>query len=139
MLTQEVDDLLKTVEPYFPRAEANIVMARFRAGEFITVSRATEPHADLKRMIDVDEVWVLCFRKPRSGGQGRLLGRFIEKDVFVGLAAHLRDDLGGAAYANRAGDAISLWDDQINCTVLRGESLGDYLSPNFRDMDNDDY
>lgn len=137
MLTSEVDEMLKGLEPPFPRAEAKIVMANFRAGSFATVSRRESPRADLKRMVGVDEVWVLCFRKPKSGGQGRLFGRFAQKDVFVGLSAELRDNLGGSAYSDRANEAIAIWNERVGFSVFQSDHLEDYLSPVFRDMDAD--
>lgn len=138
LLTPEVDGLLKANDPYFPRAEAAIVMSRFCSGQFLTVARTMEPEADLKRLVDVDEVWALAFRKPRSFGQGRLLGRFLERDVFVGLGLYLRDDLAGDAYSERADDAVALWQQRIKWEPVRSDDLEAYLSSDYRDLDSDE-
>lgn len=60
----------------------------FAAGHLVTVSRRSAPGVDLEQLEDQDEVWSLCFRRPRPGW--RLLGRFLERDVFVGLRLYER-------------------------------------------------
>lgn len=113
------------------------MMGRFCAGDFVSVSRQLEPKADLKQLVDVGEMWELAFRKPRSGGQGRLLGRFASKGVFVGLGIYLRDELGGD-FANAASIASKLWDEKLSFPPLVSDDLSDYLYGGFRDMDQDD-
>lgn len=138
LVTPEVDALLKAIDPYFPRAEAAIVMSRFCSGQFLTVARTMGPEADLKQLMEVDEVWALAFRKPKSFGQGRLLGRFLERDLFVGLGLYLRDELAGDAYAEKAADAVALWRERIDWEPIKSAHLDDYLSFDYRDLDADD-
>jgi hypothetical protein len=93
--------------------------------------------ADLKCMVGVDEIWVLCFRAPRPGG--RLLGRFIERDLFVGLGLYTREELAGAAYTERGNDAVAEYERLLpHSPTVRSINLSDYLSPYFKDLDNDD-
>ena len=96
-----------------------------------------EPKADLKRLVDVGEIWALAFRKPRSGGQARLLGRFAEKGIFVGLGAHMRDDMAGNQYEAKAAEAAARWDKEVRFPPLVSGVLGDYLNGNFRDLDDE--
>lgn len=137
LVTREISDVLDTNEPYFPRATVEALIARFCTGQFVTVSREKEPEADLKRLVDVDEVWSMSFRTPRPGG--RLLGRFLERDVFVGLGLYLREELGGSTYSARAADTIAEWIRMLgNIEPVRSAELANYLSHTYRDLDADD-
>ena len=110
----------------------------FRAGWLINVSRRPEvKNAELKLLEKVDEVWAMAFRRPRMV-QRRMLGRFIAKDIFVGLGLFAREDLAGKKYTNKANEAISAWEDRLACEPLRSSSFSDYISPVFRDLDDDD-
>jgi hypothetical protein len=137
-LIPEIDHFLTTNDPYFPRATAEATMLRFRAGFLITVSRKMGVHKpDLEKLVGPDEVWVLCFRSPRPGG--RLLGRFLEKDIFVGLGIYLREDLGGAEYELAAANAVNQWAALLGpAQPIRSDDLDDYISATYRDMDDDD-
>lgn len=124
-------------EPMFPRASAESLVGIFRSGGLVRVSRQMDVEADLKCMVGVDEIWVLCFRTPRPGG--RLLGRFIERDLFVGLGLYTREELAGAAYTQRGKDAVAEYERLLpHSPTVRSADLKDYLSPHFKDLDNDD-
>jgi hypothetical protein len=137
LVTKEICDMLDASSPYFPRAAAEAMLFRYCSGHFITVSRQKERSADLKKMVDVDEVWVMAFRTPRPGG--RLLGRFVERNVFVGMELELREGLAGDAYATRAAQVISRWENILGSSQpVKSMNLDDYLGPVYRDMDTDD-
>lgn len=124
-------------EPMFPRASAESLVGRFRSGGFIGISRQMEVEADLKLMVGVDEIWALCFRSPRPGG--RLLGRFIERDLFVGLGLFTREELAGTAYTERGNEAAAEYERLLpHSPTVRSADLNDYLSPHFKDLDDDD-
>ena len=124
-------------EPMFPRASAEALVSRFRSGGLVSVSRQMEVKADLKRMVGVDEIWTLCFRSPRPGG--RLLGRFIDQDIFVGLGLFTREELGGNAYTERGNEAVATYERLLpNSPTVRSAELGDYMSQFYKDLDNDD-
>jgi len=136
-VTKEVADKLDNDEHNFPRASAESGIAQFSAGHLVYVSRNRAKNTHLERLVGVDEVWAMCFRRPRPGG--RLLGRFIERDVFVGLGAHDRHDLAGANYTFRAREAIALWDEKLNgVNPVRSDDLSQYLSGVYRDVDRGD-
>lgn len=137
LVPKEVGDMLDASEPYFPRATVEALFARFCAGQFMTVTRKKGVRADLERLENVDEVWSMCFRTPRPGG--RLLGRFLDRDVFVGLSIHYREDLAGRKYEARAADAVDIWNSKVApATPVRSNQLSDYLGHTYRDLDEND-
>lgn len=137
IVTREIDAVLNSNAPYFPRSTAEGLIGRFIAGQFITISRRRETEADFKLVIGVDEVWSMCFRTPRPGG--RLLGRFAEPDIFVGLGLHLREELGGARYLKRAEEVVGAWNDRLGTVApFRSANNLDYLNYVSRDLDEDD-
>jgi hypothetical protein len=98
------------------------------------VSQKSVPRVDLERLERVDEVWVLCFRAPRPGW--RLMGRFIEPKVFVGLKLYERDELGTIAnYTARAEQVIKEWNAVIKREPFRSPDLGAYVGGVFNDVD----
>lgn len=133
-VTKEIDEFLNVNDPYFPRANAAITFGTFCAGHLLTVTRKMSVEADLEKMVDTDEVWIMCFRHPRPGG--RLLGRFADKDIFVGTEIDLRENLAGDNYKQAADRVISSWDSLTNrISPVRSNDLNDYLGYTFRDVD----
>lgn len=151
LVTQDIADLLdgKKIEIGFPDTTAEYVVGNFLSGMRVLVSRHWKslPKAfkkrffplDLERLEDtdgVDEVWALCFRKPRPGW--RLLGRFLERDVFVALAAYDRHDLAPESnYAARARDTMAEWTNRGLPEPLRGTNVDDYLGGIYLDVDEE--
>lgn len=122
---------------HFPAAEADAVMGRFIAGHFITVGRRRETDAHFKLLEGVDEVWALCFRKPRPGW--RVLGRFLEPDVFVGLREADRHELVGRRYAELASEVVQQWQLRFGpLEPFRSDDLTAYLTGLVRDVDRKD-
>lgn len=137
MLPPEIDALLdgKRPETGFPELAADLVVGRYVAGHLITVSRKPAPDVDLKKLEGLDEIWTLCFRRPRPGW--RIIGRFLERDLFVGLRAYDRHDLGTRfSYSGKGVGIIGDWEEYFGgIQPLRSNDLNDYLSGVFRDVD----
>jgi hypothetical protein len=54
----------------FPHLCTDLIVGRFVEGHFLIVSRKSAKYVDLEQLEDLDEVWALCFRKPRPGCLG---------------------------------------------------------------------
>jgi hypothetical protein len=123
----------------FPHIEADKVVGRYVAGHLIFVTRKSAEDVDLEQLEDLDDVWALCFRKPRPGY--RLLGRFLEQDTFVGFRLYDRHTLDGEeVYAAKAAEIIDDWKaDFGSIEPLRSKDLAAYLSGDlYRDVDQED-
>lgn len=112
----------------FPNVAADVIVGRYLAGHLVTVSRKSAADVDLEKLENVDEMWALCFRRPRPGW--RLFGRFLEKDLFVGLRLYDRNTLGNIpTYTKYAEETINDWKDKFGpIEPLRSNDLADYLS-----------
>jgi hypothetical protein len=138
-VTPEISRTLKGGNTHlgFPHLEADRVIGMFVAGWSYRVTRRAGVQAELEQLVGLDEVWVLCFRKPRPGF--RLMGRFLEQDTFVGLCLYDRHELSTPAkYAAAAARVISEWE-RIFGTIepMRSDNLEAYMSGSFRDVDED--
>jgi len=134
----EVDDLLegkRLVDTGFPETLADQVIGRFIAGHLIRVSRKSKSNVDLEQLEGLDEIWALCFRKPKPGW--RVFGRFLEKDLFVGLRAHDRHEFGSRfSFSGKASGILSDWEELFGTIPpLRSDKLSDYLSGVYVDVD----
>jgi len=121
----------------FPDSLADTLVAVYAAGFYISMSLsgATKVEADFKRIQGADEVWAMCFRRPRPGW--RLLGRFMFRDQFIALRAYHRNDLAHGRYTQRSVEVIEDWASMFGADVmpLRGGSVNDYLSGTVHDAD----
>jgi hypothetical protein len=125
--------------PLFTRYSALQVTGWYTQGWSLKVALTQKPggykrgqHPDLERLDDVDEVWAMCFRDPGPGW--RMLGRFVEKDTFIGLTIHDRHALTKGAYKVAAEAVIPIWEDLFRADqLLRGDTIYDYLSGPIRD------
>lgn len=138
-VTKDIDGFLNANEPFFPRASFESQLSIFGAGHLVTVSRARgDKQADLKQVVGVNEVWSFCFRRPRPGG--RLLGRFLDENIFVGTELKDRHDLGGKEYRIAAENVASKWMVTTgNAPFVSSSDLSAYLGQtNYRDLDDDD-
>ena len=139
-VTPAIANLIDGADPMlgFPSAEATVITDRYLAGWLMVTSltaRTDPPRArpDLERLENVDEAWVMCFRKPRPGW--RLFGRFAEPSKFVALHAHDRDALAGGAYEAKAEEMISTWKAMFEEEEPhRGASVEDYVGGVWRDV-----
>jgi hypothetical protein len=130
----EVDVRLSGNDPHYglPSLGVAVTIGKFVAGRSLTISRKRRghrwrgPNIELEQLQGIDEVWVLCFRKPGAGW--RLLGRFIEQDALVLFRVKDKRDIGND-YGPAAAEVISDWQarfgDQPPCT---GADLSTYLS-----------
>jgi len=96
----------------FPDWEAEKVIGLYGARWLMMVSLSGRPRTgvepDLERLEGLDEVWALCFRRPRPGW--RVFGRFLQRDLFIGLLAYDRVVLnGGPTYSTRAAAVAPQW------------------------------
>jgi hypothetical protein len=118
----------------FPATSAERLIAEFSAGWLLRVSRKrTKWRPNLEQLEGYDEVWALCPRRPPPGW--RILGRFYDKDVFVGLRAWDKGVL-YSRYAEAAQEVIEDWNELFgNQPPHRGQGIGDYVSPVWEDID----
>lgn len=140
-MTPEIGRLLDGQDSVslFPDAEAERVIGRYAAGWLIMVSLSGQPKEradpDLERLEGLDEIWALCFRRPRPGW--RVFGRFLQRDMFIGLLAYDRLILDGRrTYAGYAAGTVPAWQAIFGPEEpLRGEAIEDYLTGVTRDAD----
>lgn len=127
----------------FPVAASDALLGAFIAGHVLTVTQRglSTPkkgrQVDLEKLENVDEVWALCLRKPPPGW--RILGRFLEQNLFVGLKIYPRHELGTIAkYTQAASEIEKEWASYFGAIPpLRSSKMGDYLGEIFRDVDDE--
>lgn len=90
----------------------------------------------MEKLANLDEVWAMCARKPLAG-QIRILGRFYERSIFVGLEIYNRGFLGSRENYHKVAEKIpDRWVDVFGSKPAHtGETLSDYLSGVVRDVD----
>jgi hypothetical protein len=111
-LTEEIHALIAgqaASKPEFPCADADFEIGKFIRGNIVGVSRTHRSKAELKWLTNLPEIWVYCFRKPSPGW--RLFGRFVRKNVFVGLHCVPREVCGDlVGYAKQAEFCVQIWE-----------------------------
>ena len=138
-ITPEIATVLQNTEnAIYNFRELRNVIRSFLAGYFVTVSLkgADKTKADFKRLAGLDEIWALCSRKPKSE-QYRILGRFADRDIFVGLALYHRVELGDRSnYHSIAKKIGSDWDRILpNLTSVSSQEVKSYFGGVYRDVD----
>jgi hypothetical protein len=138
-LSPEIASVLRETEnATFDFRELRNVIRSFLAGHFVTVSLtgAARTKADFKRLTGLNEIWTLCSRKPRSE-QYRILGRFADKDIFVGLALFDRETLGNRNnYHMLAQTAETEWNRILpGRKPFAGRSVEAYFGGVYRNVD----
>ncbi|WP_174263624.1 hypothetical protein [Hyphomicrobium sp. CS1BSMeth3] len=124
--------------PPFPSGYAIATTEAYMRGHLVFVSLTaetmTECVVDLERLENVDEVWVLCFRKPKPGW--RVFGRFTEKNCFVGFTARHRGELGSIKKYTKVAETVpQLWNNTFgNERPHTGETVAEYLDGVVRDV-----
>lgn len=138
-VTPEVSELLDAQRTGigFPYAEAKERIKRYLAGHLVLVSLDVHSRGkpDFHKLRNIDEVWEFCFRCPPPGW--RLFGRFLQKDIFIALAAHDAHDLHGRhnGHAEGANEAVTLWQNIFpQDNPVRGMKVDNYFSGMFRDV-----
>lgn len=125
---------------HFANGQADAQVTNFIAGWSVSISRQKRKwkrneQPNLVKLAGYDEVWEMCFRKPKPGW--RLFGRFLERGVFVGL--HLRDKvLLGSDYDEIVGQVIADWEHLFSGMPPIGSAdLDDYVGFEWRDIDDE--
>jgi hypothetical protein len=133
LLDPRIDALLDGRIQYglFPQWATERLIAEFSAGWRVRVSRKkTKLKPDVERLEGYDEIWALCVRA-RAGPPGwRILGRFYEKNVFIGLRAWDKRHL-FSHYPQAAQEVIDDWKGLFGAQApLRSQQddLNEYLS-----------
>jgi hypothetical protein len=126
----------EAIAAMFPSVEAERLLSTFCKGQFVSVS-ATGKRSDLEHLIGLEEAWALCFRRPKPGW--RVFGRFIEPNVFVGLRAYDRNELGRTSrYHAFAQAMIDEWDRILpDVPPLRAAGISGYVNGVIRNVDED--
>lgn len=111
----------------FPCAAADIMFTRYRAGYIVHCTRKPTGRGDFKWLKDHDEVWVMCFKG--AGSVWRMLGRFAQPNLFVGLFNVERGELAPwSAYQAKAKETVGEWECCFpKCEPFRGSKFEDYL------------
>ncbi|HVY20458.1 MAG TPA: hypothetical protein VHA70_10320 [Bauldia sp.] len=122
----------------FPDVQGAVFVTNFVGGGLVSASLRGDPNKnrpDMERLVDLDEVWVACFRRPRDN-QWRLMGRFVRQNVFIGLSLYRRRELVDGAYAKKAAEFITRWNSLLAAaSVVRSDFVADYLSKPTMDVD----
>ena len=116
----------------FPRTKFLALIQKFIGHLYVSASLIGDPKTrkpDFEKLEDVDEVWVMCFRDPKMS-QWRLMGRFVERDYFVGLCLFCRTYLGNRRHYNSVAEQFAQdWVVKTgNMKFLRGTSVNEYFS-----------
>jgi len=102
---------------------------RFISGIYVTGSMSGDPDGrkpDFEKLLNVNEVWVMCFRAPRDN-QWRLMGRFVGQNSFVGLRLFSRAFLNGEEHYHKQAESFARdWPETES--FLSGASIKDYIS-----------
>ena len=117
----------------FPHGFADALIAQFVLGQLISVSGEKGTRASLVRLEGIDEVWELCFRRPRPGW--RLLGRFLEVNVLVAFTLIDRNSLGNR-YVQQAQIVQQRWTQTFGATLpFSAARPTEYITGVVRDED----
>ncbi|MER8767383.1 hypothetical protein NKH63_01355 [Mesorhizobium sp. M0960] len=124
---------------HLPMAKMEELIAIFCFGWFVTASLKGDPDErgpDIERLHSVDEVWVICARKPRHV-QVRLFGRFLDAGVFIGLGLHCRHWLGiKKNYSETVAGIPDLWGNTMgNAQPFRAATALEHVKGICRDVD----
>ena len=105
------------------------VRQRYIAGYYMSGSLVGDPdeqRPNFERLIGRNEVWVMCMRAPRDN-QWRLMGRFIGKNIFVGLRLFSRAFLNGEEHYNHQAQLFEQnWPTTEQYVI--GSKIEDYIS-----------
>jgi hypothetical protein len=107
------------------------VIQRYVAGLWVTGTLNGDPNKAVifERLLNVDEVWVMCFRAPKIN-QWRLMGRFVAPNEFTALGLYRRGYLNGdKKYHGIAENFVTRWPHAAGgLGIFRGSKIEDYIS-----------
>ncbi len=127
---------------HLPVVETEATIGRFCKGLLITASLLgnSKKRPDFERLRGLDEVWVICIRKPKMF-QIRLFGRFACSGVFVATNLYERGDLGTEQnYNSLAALVPNAWTDIVGELVppMAATTVKEYLGGVVRDVDENE-
>jgi hypothetical protein len=135
------DQLAGRLGGEFPTVGAAVTIGWFIAGHVLRVSRKRRHKKQKKGLPNIemlegmDEIWVLCHRKPGSGW--RLVGRFLERDVLVVLRVRDKRDI-GTDYRPVADEVTEDWKRYFGSQPpCHGDWISGYLSGSHFDADEE--
>lgn len=132
LVPEEVNAALKKIAD-LPKMRS--LLQCYMSGMYVTGSMSGDSRnrkPNFERLLNVDEVWVMCFRNPHYE-QWRLMGRFAAFNAFVGLAFFRRAFLDGdAKYQKTAEEFVAKWP-SAEIPFFRGNTIEDYMSQPVRD------
>jgi hypothetical protein len=143
VVTKDIETIIRhrptTVREDFPNPLGEALITSYLAGGYVSVSLNGDPDRrkpDLERMYNVDEVWLMCFRRQKHN-QWRLMGRFAKVDTFVGLSLWRRRELVGVNYERKAFEFQVLWDHIFDGEpyIRGGKHWREYLTGTVKDVD----
>jgi hypothetical protein len=121
-----------------PMVEIERLIAIFEAGYLVRCSMigSHKKKPDFERLTDLEEVWVACARKPWMW-QLRIMGRFLDKGVFIGLQIYERIFLGSPENYNKIASAIpDVWTSIFGVVpAFSARNVDDYLGGVVFDVD----
>jgi hypothetical protein len=131
---EEINAQIERIED---RPKIRSVLQRFISGMYVTGSLIGDPkslHPDFERLENLPEVWVMCFRAPKSE-QWRLMGRFVEFNQFVGLGLFRRQFLDGTKHYHRqAQNFVTHWAQTSGRVPVHvGRTIEEYMSQPVKD------
>jgi len=131
---KEVDDAFTGQAGFIDFADPRFagLLQRYIAGTYVSGTLHGDPkkyRPDFERLLNIDEVWVMCFRSPKIN-QWRLMGRFTQKDEFISLGFYQRGYLDGEKkYHSVAQTFLTRWQSLCGgASFLRGSKIQDYIS-----------
>jgi hypothetical protein len=132
-----VREFLENPPGEFVPLQFEIIHEKYVLNQIVVASVAGTSHKKVmfERLKDVDEVWVMCVRKPQDL-QWRFFGRFVEPGLFVVLLHKKREECGTLEqYAVCIAEFLALWAEVFGdapyatgttCEEFFGEMVSDF-------------
>jgi len=128
-------------DEYFPVERFARVIELYLLGYLMRMSLLGDPNEnlpDLELMHTVDQVWLLCCRKPK-GTQYRFFGRFTAQGEFVVLFGRPRKSLGKGGYATAVQQFLTQWEAMFGGNICHtAGTCEDYCGGVVSDVDDQD-
>lgn len=128
-------------DAHFPVEKFALTKEKFLLGQWMRMSLIGDPAEllpDLELMHTVDEVWLLCSRKPK-GNQYRFFGRFTAQGEFVVLFGRTRKSLGNGGYAIAVQEFLVQWEAMFGGNIChKAETCEEYCGGVVSDVYEDE-
>lgn len=138
LVTPEVEMKLRGKDPQCELSSLGMaeVIGPFLAGHSLSVSRICakrKERVELEQLEGLNETWGICYRRPKPGW--RLFGRFLVRDVFIGLRLYDRRNI-GSDYKSVADQIDEDWKRVLGTQpYIQSADISDYLSGSHYDVD----